>query len=46
MASLRKIAKIYGEKTFSWHTGVKKQNKKHSSRVARRRLNREVGREI
>ena len=41
MASLRKLAKIYGDKTLGWHTGVKKQNKKLSQRMSRRRLNRE-----
>jgi hypothetical protein len=39
--SLRKIGKIYGEKTFGWHRRIKGANKKLSSRIARRRLNRE-----
>ena len=38
--SLRKIAKIHGERTFGWHRRIKGINKKISSRLARRRLNR------
>jgi len=46
MASLRKLGKIHGDKTFGWHTRIKGANKKLSSRVARKRLNRETQKNI
>jgi len=38
--SPKKIAKVYGERTFTWHRRIKGANKKFASRLTRRRLNR------
>ena len=46
MPSLRKLGKLYGLKTFTWHSGVKKDNKKRSGKVARTRLKRELLKDI
>lgn len=40
--SPKKIGKVYGDKTFTWHSRIKGKNKKLASRATRRRLNREV----
>ncbi len=40
--SLRKIGKTLGDKTYTWHSKIKKWSKKHNSRVVRRHLNRNI----
>ena len=40
--TLRKIGKMFGDKTYGWHSKIKKWSKKHNARVVRRRLNRDM----